>query len=73
MFCRVFVDNKLSVGYINKTSYVKKILELLESMISALEQAMSRPRPFELHPYCHAFDFLGRLYANEADVYILQL
>lgn len=35
-FCRVFLDNKLSVGYVNGASYVQRILESRPSKKYAL-------------------------------------
>lgn len=43
MFCLEFLYNKLSVGYVNKASYVQKVLESRTSKEPVQTQAMFRP------------------------------
>lgn len=57
MFRPVLKDNKLSVGWVNGASYVQSILESRACKKYALDQAISRPSPFELELYFLALVF----------------
>lgn len=72
MFRCLFVGNKLSVGYVDRASYVQKGLELHASMKSALIQAMSRLSLFWIAAILPCFDFSVGPYAEEAGVYSTQ-
>lgn len=58
MVLHVFLDIKLSVGYLNEGSCELKILESRPSKKSGLAQALSRLNPFEMQFYIHSLMFL---------------
>lgn len=58
MFRRIFVNNNLSVGYVNGRRYKQKIFELRANKTYVPAKAISQTSPFEMQLYFHALIFL---------------
>lgn len=56
--CSQFVDNIMSVGYVNRMGKLQKTMDFCGSRISALPQALFQRRRVEVYLYFHARSFL---------------
>lgn len=57
MFCRVLVDSKLYMVYLNEMSFIQKTLERSEIEKPVLVKAVWPSVPLDMKLYLHVFQF----------------